>query len=91
MRGAQRRVAQPLRDELELEAVGVREAQRALVGALARMAVLAQAVGPEAERRGRRDGELQRVDVAEPGAAAGRAGELEPGEDRARRACSSPK
>ena len=81
VRGAQRRVAELGDHELEAEPVVVLEAQAALGAGAA-----AEALLPEVERRLGGDAELERVDHPDAGAAACRAGELEPGQDRARRA-----
>ena len=67
MLGAQRRVAGVGDDELEPQAVGVREAQRVAVALGA-----VQALRPEVERGRGGDGELERVDLADARAAAAR-------------------
>jgi len=79
--GGQRRIAERGHDELQPEAVVVLESQRVAVADGAVEPLL-----PEVERGGGGDGELERVDLAHARAAARGAGELEPGEDRARRA-----
>ncbi len=79
--GAERRVAELRHHELEAEPVVVDEAQAALGAGAA-----AEPLLPEVERRLGSDSELERVDHPGAGATACRAGDLEPGEDRAGRA-----
>ena len=83
--GPQRRVAVVGDDELQAQAVVVREGQRPLPK-LAGIALAGEPLGPELQRLRRRHAELNRVDHTRPGPAGTRARELEPGEDRSRRA-----
>ena len=87
--GGQRRVAGLGDDQLEAQAVVVAEGQprRPALVAYPR----GEPAGPEVERRRGRHAELECVDHALARSSARRAGELEPGEDRARAPVSSPK
>jgi hypothetical protein len=80
--GDERGVARPGDDELMRQALGVGEAQEALV-ALRVDAGALQAVVPERDRVLGRHTPLDRVDHAVPRAAGGRVGELEEGQDGA--------
>ena len=90
MLGAQRRVAVPGDDELEAQPVVVLEATALARSAGWRYPLPASRAGPEVQSRLGSHAELERVDHPRARAPASRAGELEPGEDRARGALLVP-
>jgi hypothetical protein len=82
----QRRVVDVRDQQLVTQALEVGEREDAVVGALGRDALVGQARGPEVERLVGGDAPLDGVDHAVAGLAPLRPGELEEGQDRARRA-----
>src|SRR3954447_2461840 len=82
----QRRIAVRDGDQLEVEAVVIGEAKRVLRRALARVALAAEPLGPEVDRLRRWNPQLDQMDVPDPRPPRSRARELEPREDRTRRA-----